>query len=191
MRRNRYLHPGDYVPEGQPKKHVRKDDGRTILYWDLPEERVFLQAFDSLGNYRVLNGVVQAPRKVFTCAVCRNQRSPDQVCSTCNRTYSVNGELPVWILELVKLQDKAIQNGYQVQSLDSLPTGPPLKTSHWPLNRSRAFTDANQLIQSAQREAERTSSFCSGMKLQDYRAVQRFPPLQRSRASRWNGYRSV
>jgi len=181
------LHPGDLVPTGKPKKHVRKDDGRLILYWDLPAERVFLQAFDSLGNFRILDGVVQAPKKVYTCVVCKSERSPDQVCPSCRSTYSVDGLLPVWILELVKLQDRAIQNGYQVQSLDAFPTGPPLRISHWPLNQSKALSEAGLLILSAQSEAEKSSSFCSGIKLSDYRSI-RFTPNS-NKPPRWNGYR--
>lgn len=189
MRKNRYLHAGDPIPDGIPKTHVRSDDGRTIKYWDLPEERVFLQAYDSLGNYRVVDGIVQAPKKVFTCAVCRSARSPDQVCPSCTAAHSVNGVLPAWVLELVKIQDRAIQNGYQVQSLDAFPTGPPLKAAHWPLNRSRAFTEALGEIESAQREAGNTSSFCSGITLADYRRIE--PSARPRKLPRWNGYRNV
>lgn len=186
MRRNRYLHPGDLVPVGTPKRHVRSDDGRVILYWDLPEERVFLQAFDSLGNFRVVDGVVQAPKKVYTCAVCKTIRSPEQVCSSCRSTYSVDGLLPVWIEELIKIQDRAIQNGYQVQSLDAFPAGPPLKTSHWPLNQSKAFVEATQLIEAALREPSSNSS--SGMKLSECKTMVRSVPPSKPR---WNGYRYI
>jgi len=186
LRKNCYLHPGDSIPEGKPKQHVRSDDGRLILYWDLPEKRVFLQAYDSLGNYRVVDGIVQAPKKVYSCAICRTNRSPDQICSHCRQSYSISGQLPVWVQELIKIQDRAIQNGYQVQSLDAFPTGPPLRASRWPLNQSKAFTEANQLILSAQREAELDSS-SSGIKLSDYRLLS--PPLRSERRLRWNGYR--
>lgn len=187
MRKNRYLKTGDLIPAGAPKEHIRSDDGRKILYWTLPTERVFLQAYDSLGNYRVLDGVVQAPKKVYTCAVCRQERSPDQVCNTCRAAHSVNGVLPGWVLELVKIQDRAIQNGYQVQSLDAFPTGPPLKASRWPLHRSTAFVEALEEIETAQREVERSSSFSSGITLSDHRQIE--PSLPPRKGPRWNGYR--
>lgn len=191
MRKNRYLHPGDPVPEGEPKRHIRKDDGRVILYWDLELERVFLQAFDSLGNFRIQGGIVQAPKRFFTCVVCKKNRSPEQVCRECNALYSVNGVLPDWILELIQLPDKNLLNGYQVQSLDPayhsafLEAENPLKPSLWPLNQSQAFSEAQELVTQAQRQAERTSSFCSGITLREFKQVQ---ATRTEKVLRWNGY---
>lgn len=194
MRKNRYLHPGDPVPEGEPKKHIRSDDGRVILYWDLPEERVFLQAFDSLGNFRIQEGIVQAPKRFFTCSVCKKNRGPEQVCNECKTLYSENGTLPNWILELVKIQDRKLLNGYQTQSLDltyhaaALEAENPLKSSFWPLHQSKAFSEANELILEAQRQAEQTSSFCSGRKLSEYRTAVNPKKIKKTR---WNGYSYV
>lgn len=230
MKANRYLKPGDLVPPGEPKRHTRTDDGRLILYWDLGAERAFLQAYDSLGNYRIVDGVVQAPKKVFTCAVCRRERSPAQVCPACTALYSkgtrkrsvrsfnssgtdkLNNSasgtdrldkdaeqaeepiFPLWVLELIRLQDRPIVNGYQVQSLDGplsnfVRSGLEFEQDLPELLQSEALRTALEMVEAAQREAEKTSSFCSGTTASDYRRIEF--TAQPRKFPRWNGYRNT
>ena len=193
VRRSRYLKAGDVVPSGEPKRHIRADDGRVVLYWDLPEERVFTQEKDSLGNLRIQNGIVQAPQRIWICAVCCKARSGSRICVDCESRISQEGresEQSIWIAELLREQERRERFPFDTVPLEALFSkqlyqnrfyfDPPKR---WGAVQSKALREAEAMIEAALKEAEISEH--SGRKISDAA-----PPLhKRISLPRWNGYR--